>query len=186
MSGVTPDEVRRTRFGRAPFGQRGYDVAAVDAFRERVAQAFLGRTTLTAAQIRDHEFPTAARGHRGYDRDEVDDFLDRACVALEFARRGLTPRSPGALLAPEDVRALRFSPPHPNRPGYAADEVDVFLDHVTTTLTHTGPASLTSRELDSVRFGLAHPGSAAYGIEEVDSFVDVVARTLRAEEATAR
>ncbi|MCM6774639.1 DivIVA domain-containing protein [Nocardia sp. CDC159] len=181
---MTPDEVRRMRFGRAPFGHRGYDAAEVDAFRERIAQAFLGRTVLTAAELRGHEFATAALGHRGYDRDEVDEFLDRVCVELEFARRGLR-RHPGgdALLTPEDVQRLRFSPPPRDHAGYDADEVDVFLDRITTTLAHTGPNGLTSHDVRTVNFGLAHAGTAAYSIEEVDSFLDVVARTLEAEEA---
>ncbi|RDI67520.1 DivIVA domain-containing protein [Nocardia pseudobrasiliensis] len=181
---MTPDEVRRRRFGRAPFGHRGYDAAEVDAFCERIAQAFLGRAILTAAQLRGHEFTTAALGHRGYDRDEVDEFLDTVCVELEFARRGAK-RHPGgeALLTPDDIQRLRFSGPPHDHAGYAADEVDVFLDRITTTLAHIGPNGLTSEDVRTVNFGLAHAGTAAYSIEEVDSFLDVVVRTLRAEEA---
>ncbi|MBF6332054.1 DivIVA domain-containing protein [Nocardia transvalensis] len=182
---MTSDDVRRIRFGKAPIGHRGYDTAEVDAFCARIADAFLGRGSLTAAEIRGHEFATAAFGHRGYDRDQVDDFLDRACVELEFARRGDRPHPTGEpLLTPEDVQRLRFSAPPHDHAGYAADEVDVFLDRVIATLAHIGPNGLTAEDVRTVNFGLAHAGSAAYHIEEVDSFLDVVVRTLEAEEVT--
>ncbi|MFI5775994.1 DivIVA domain-containing protein [Nocardia sp. NPDC051570] len=182
---MTPDEMRRMRFDRAPFGHRGYDAAEVDAFCERIAQTYRGGDAPSAAQIRGHEFATAALGHRGYDRDAVDEFLDRACVELEFARRGAERHPAGeALLTPEDVRRLRFSRPPHDHAGYAADEVDVFLDRITTTLAHIGPNGLTSEDVRAANFGLAHAGMTAYSIEEVDSFLDVVVRTLRAEENT--
>ncbi|RDI50593.1 DivIVA domain-containing protein [Nocardia mexicana] len=181
---VTDEHARRVRFGRAPFGHRGYDAAEVDAFCERVAEAHHGRGMLTATEIREHEFATAAFGHRGYDRDEVDDYLDRACMDLEFARRGTKPHPIGnTLLTPEDVQRLRFSAPPHGQPGYAADEVSLFLNRLATTLAHGGPNGLTSAEVRNANFGLARAGTAAYHIEEVDSFLDVAVRTLAAQES---
>jgi DivIVA domain-containing protein len=175
--------MRRIRFGKAPIGHRGYDTTEVDAFCERIAQAFAGTTLLTAAEIRGHEFATAAFGQRGYDRDHVDDFLDQACVELEFARRGAERHPAGdTLLTPDDVRRLRFSTPPHDSPGYAAGEVDVFLDHMTAALAHLGPNGLTSEDVRDVDFGLTYANSGAYHIDEVDAFIDVVARTLRAQE----
>ncbi|WP_460695843.1 DivIVA domain-containing protein [Nocardia thraciensis] len=180
---MTDEHARRVRFCRAPFGHRGYDAAEVDAFCERVDEAFRGRGTLTATEIREHEFATAAFGHRGYDRDQVDDYLDQVCIDLEFARRGARPHPHGnALLTPEDVQRLRFSAPPHGQPGYAADEVGLFLNRLAATLAHDGPNRLTSAEMRNANFGLAHAGTAAYHIEEVDSFLDVVVRTLAARE----
>ncbi|QIS20874.1 DivIVA domain-containing protein [Nocardia terpenica] len=180
---VTPDDVRRVRFGRAPIGHRGYDTIEVDAFCRRIADAFLGRVTLTAAQIRGQEFATAHLGLRGYDRDEVDEFLDRVCVELEFARLGIRRDPAGSqTLTSEDVRRLRFSAPPTGQAGYAADEVDAYLDRVIATLAHVGPIGLTSAEVRTANFGLAHAGMSAYHREEVDAFLDVVEHTLRDQE----
>jgi DivIVA domain-containing protein len=174
---MTPDEMRRVRFGRAPFGHRGYDTAEVDAFLSRVAAAFGGRGALTTADIRGAEFRTAPLGHRGYHREDVDDFLDHACVALEFVRRGVPSRPAAATaLTPDDVRRTRFSGPPYGQAGYAAGEVDVFLDRVAATLAHTGPTALTAAEIRAATFGLAHAGSAAYRIDEVDAFREAAAR----------
>ncbi len=183
---MTPEDVRNIRFAEAPFGYRGYDIAEVDAFRERLAQAFSGRGALTAAQIREHAFSVTTFG-RGYHRDDVDEFLDLACVELESARRGDSSRRPrGRVLIPEDIRRLRFSPPPQDRGGYSAEEVDVFLDRVAATLDRIGPGGLTSSEVRTIGFRSAPSGGAAYHAEEVDAFVDVVVLTLQAEERADR
>ncbi|RMI30594.1 DivIVA domain-containing protein [Nocardia stercoris] len=184
---MTPEDVRNVRFPKAPFGHRGYDIAEVDAFCETLAQAFSGRGALTTAHIRQHAFSATAFGHRGYHRDDVDEFLDRACVDLESARRGESRRRTGGrILTPEDIRRLRFSPPPQDRPGYPADEVDVFLGRVAATLAHTGPGGLTSSEVRTIGFCTAPAGRAAYHRDEVDAFVDVVVRTLQTEERAVR
>ncbi|WP_169813325.1 DivIVA domain-containing protein [Nocardia vaccinii] len=181
---MTTQDARITRFARTTAGDRGYDAAEVDAFCERIAAAFGGRAMLTAAQIREHEFSSAAFGHHGYDRDQVDDYLDRACVDLEYARRGDTPHPGPARLSPRDVQRLRFSAPPAGRDGYAAAQVDTFLDVVATTLAHAGPTGLSSQEARAVDFGPAEPGDAAYHADEVDAFLDVVVRTLAEQERT--
>ncbi|WP_323137783.1 DivIVA domain-containing protein [Nocardia sp. alder85J] len=181
---MTPHEVRRMRFGRAPIGHRGYDAAEVDAFLELVAQALGGHAALSAATIRGVEFRTAPLGHRGYDRDEVDEFLDQACLELEFARRGaLRPPGDRTVLTPADVQRTQFSGPPFGHAGYAADEVDLFLDRVAATLAHIGPNGLTGTDVLTVNFGLAHAGTAAYRIDEVDAFLEVVVRALPGGEA---
>ena len=182
MFGVTTQDVRTARFARTAAGDRGYDAAEVDAFCERVAEAFRGRSMLTAAQIRDHEFASAAFGHHGYDRDQVDDYLDRARVELEYARRGDTPHPGPARLSPRDVQRLRFSAPPSGRDGYAVAQVDTFLDVVATTLAHAGPTGLSSQDARAIDFGPAEPGAAAYYADEVDAFLDVVVRTLTEQE----
>jgi DivIVA domain-containing protein len=184
MFDVTTQDVRNARFARTPAGQHGYDAAEVDAFCERISAAFGGRAMLSAAEIREHEFAEAAFGHRGYDRDQVDDYLDRACVHLEYARRGETPHTGPAQLTPREVQRLRFSAPPAGRAGYAAAQVDGFLDVVATTLTHTGPTALSSQDARAVHFGPAEPGHAAYYADEVDAFRDVVVRTLTDQEQT--
>nr|WP_221333487.1 DivIVA domain-containing protein [Nocardia transvalensis] len=175
-------------FGKAPFGNRGYDTAEVDAFCDRVAAAFRGRATLTAADIREHEFSTAARGRRGYDRDEVDDYLDRICVELESVRRGAEPSAAGDTLplTPEDIQRLRFSAPPTGSTGYDADEVHVFLDRIAATLAHAGSNGLTSADVRAVDFAPALAGAPACHRDEVDAFLDVVVRMLTAEEASGR
>ncbi|WP_216903369.1 DivIVA domain-containing protein [Nocardia alni] len=181
---MIPEELRQVCFARAPLGRHGYDASEVDAFRERIAQAFGGRSALSAVEIREHEFADASFGHRGYDRDEVDEFLDRACVELEFARRAVRRRPREIQLTPHDVQHLRFSAPPTGHAGYDADEVDVFLDRVAGALAHIGPGALRSQDVHTVNFGLAHTGTAAYFIDEVDAFLDVVAHTLAAGEAS--
>ncbi|WP_194289995.1 DivIVA domain-containing protein [Nocardia macrotermitis] len=176
------EDVRDTRFARTPAGHRGYDATEVDAFCERISAAFAGRAMLSAAQIRDHEFASAALGHSGYDRDQVDDYLDRACVKLEYARRGDAPHPGPEPLSPRDVQRLRFSAPPAGRDGYAATEVDTFLDVVATTLAHAGPTGLSSQDAKAIDFGPARPGLAAYYADEVDAFLDVVVRTLTEQE----
>jgi DivIVA domain-containing protein len=182
---VTPEDVRQVRFARAPLGHRGYDAGEVDAFRERITQAYRGLSVLTAAEIREHEFPDAPFGHRGYDRDQVDNYLDNACVELEFVRRGSARHFGETELTPDDVQCLRFAAPPTGHAGYDADEVDVFLDRVATTLAHVGPNGLSSQDVRTVNFGLAHAGCTAYYIDEVDAFLDVVVRTLAAQEGAA-
>ncbi|WP_169816143.1 DivIVA domain-containing protein [Nocardia miyunensis] len=181
---MTIEDVRIPRFARTPAGYRGYDAAEVDAFCERIAEAFRGRTMLTAAQIREHEFASAAFGLGGYDRDEVDDYLDHACVDLEYARRGDTPHPGPERLSPRDVQRLRFSAPPAGRDGYAAAEVDNFLDVVAAALAHAGPTGLSSQDARAIDFGPAEPGGAAYYADEVDAFLDVVVRTLAEQERT--
>ncbi|MBY8859510.1 DivIVA domain-containing protein [Nocardia sp. CA2R105] len=182
MFGVTTEDERMARFARTPAGQRGYDAAEVDAFCERIAAAFQGSTMLSAAQIREHEFAAAAFGHRGYDRDQVDDYLDRACVDLEYARRGDAPHPGPERLSPRDIQRLRFSAPPPGRDGYAAAEVDTFLDIVAATLAHAGPTGLSSRDARAIDFCPAEPGGPSYYADEVDAFLDVVVRTLTEQE----
>lgn len=179
MARVTPEEVRRKRFGRAR--HHGYNPAEVDAFRERIAETLLGRDHLTAADIRQARFGAPPFGHRGYDQEQVDDFLDHLCIELEYLRRGRR-RIPGVnesdTLTHDDVLRIQFSAPPYGVPGYAAEEVGAFLDRLAATLAHDGPAGLTAEDVRHTLFHAATEGTPAYHREEVDAFLDLVAQQL--------
>ncbi|MBF6487077.1 DivIVA domain-containing protein [Nocardia otitidiscaviarum] len=179
MTRVTPEEVRRKRFGKAR--HHGYNQAEVDAFCARIADTILGRDHLTAADIRQVQFGAPPFGHRGYDQEQVDDFLDHVCIELEYLRRGRR-RVPTANVAPalthDDVLRIQFSAPPYGLPGYAAAEVGAFLDRLAATLAHDGPSRLTADEVRHTEFHTAAHGYPAYHREEVDAFLDLVVRQL--------
>lgn len=79
---MTPDEVHRIAFARAPFGRRGYREQDVDELLDLVVAALTGRLALTA-EILDRGFraPPGVFG-RGYHPDQVDAFVER--VRREF------------------------------------------------------------------------------------------------------
>ncbi|MET7769747.1 DivIVA domain-containing protein [Nocardia sp. NPDC005366] len=83
---LTPDDVRRMRFTRAPVGHRGYHEEEVDAFLDLVAATLVhgGPGSLTIPDVRAVQFTDARLGTRGYQRDEVDAFLDLVVTALEY------------------------------------------------------------------------------------------------------
>ncbi|NNH71508.1 DivIVA domain-containing protein [Nocardia uniformis] len=176
---MTPEEVRRKRFGKAR--HHGYDPAEVDAFRERIADTLLGRDHLSAADIRQAHFGTPPFGHRGYDQEQVDDFLDHVCIELEYLRRGRR-RIPGVndseTLTHDDVLRIQFSSPPFGLPGYAVEEVGAFLDRLAATLAHDGPSRLTAEDVRHMTFHIAAEGASSYHREEVDAFLDLVAHQL--------
>ncbi|MGW4119378.1 DivIVA domain-containing protein [Nocardia sp. NPDC004711] len=187
MTRVTPDDVRRTRFGHAPSGPHGYHPAQVDAFCARIADTMLGRDHLSIAEIRHIEFDGPPPGHRGYDIDEVDDFLDHVCTELEYLRRGRgrlpAGRTPDTLTH-DDVLRIQFSAPPFGFPGYLAEEVGAFLDRLAATLAHHGPNGLTPNDIRDITFHLATDGAPAYHREEVDAFLDLVIHQLEKPEAS--
>jgi DivIVA domain-containing protein len=78
---VTAADVRAVRFGKPPFGKRGYDEAEVDDFLRRLAEALAqgpGSAALTGTDVHEVAFRKPRLGSRGYDEDEVDAFLDLA------------------------------------------------------------------------------------------------------------
>ncbi len=90
MPAVTGAALRATRLGRPGWGRRGYDIAQVDAFLARAADALDalaagGVPDVTPDDVRAAVFakPGLGRG-RGYDEDEVDALLD----AVEATLRG--------------------------------------------------------------------------------------------------
>ncbi|MEC3918250.1 DivIVA domain-containing protein [Nocardia sp. CDC160] len=184
---MTPEDVRRTRFGPAPFGHPGYHPDQVDAFCARIADTMAGRDHLTIADIRLAEFDAPPPGRRGYDIEHVDDFLDRLCVDLEHLRHG-RPRTPVGRphepLTPDDVLHIHFSAPPYGVPGYQADEVGAFLDRLAATLAHHGPNGLTAKDIQETTFHLAPEGTPSYNREEVDAFLDLALHQLAHTEVT--
>ncbi len=84
---VTAADVRAVRFGKPPFGKRGYDETEVDDFLRLVADTLAqvpGGARLTARQVHDIAFRKPRLGSRGYDEDEVDAFLDLAEAELRW------------------------------------------------------------------------------------------------------
>jgi DivIVA domain-containing protein len=73
---ITAENVRQTRFERAPLGNRGYHEPDVDAFMKRIASTLDGEDKLTAQQVHEVTFALSPLGSkRGYDRALVDAFL---------------------------------------------------------------------------------------------------------------
>ncbi|MFJ4655639.1 DivIVA domain-containing protein [Nocardia sp. NPDC088792] len=181
MTRVTPDDVRRKRFGTPPLGHDAYHPAQVDAFTARIADALAGLDHLTSADIRLAEFDAPPPGKPGYDSQQVDEFLDRLCIDLEHLRRGRCPVPAGRDADPlthDDVLRIRFSAPPHGLPGYAAEEVGRFLDRLAATLAHNGPNGLTADDVRATTFHRAATGTPAYHREEVDAFLDLVAGQL--------
>ncbi|MGW4356885.1 DivIVA domain-containing protein [Nocardia sp. NPDC004582] len=186
MARVTPEDVRRRRFGPAPHGPHGYHPAQVDAFCARIADTMAGHDQLTVADIRLVEFDGPPPGHRGYDIEQVDDFLDRLCTELEYLRLGHGHRPVTRThdqLTPEDVLHIQFSTPPYEFRGYRAEEVGAFLVRLAATLAHHGPNGLTAEEVRTTTFHLAPAGAPAYHLEEVDAFLDLVVQQLEAARA---
>jgi DivIVA domain-containing protein len=72
-------DVRAVRFGKPPFGRRGYDETEVDDFLRRIADALdqaPGAARVDAEEVHEVAFRKPRIGSRGYDEDEVDAFLD--------------------------------------------------------------------------------------------------------------
>ncbi|WP_084536115.1 DivIVA domain-containing protein [Nocardia yamanashiensis] len=178
---MTPEDVRRKRFGTAPIGRHSYNSVQVNAFCARIADTLTGRDHLTAADIRLVEFDAPPRGQMGYDSEQVDDFLDQICVDLEFLRRGRSRLPLGREsdpLTPDDVLRIQFSAPPFGLRGYLTEEVGAFLDRLAATLAHHGPNGLTAEDVRHTTFHLASPGLPAYHRDEVDAFLDLVAQQL--------
>jgi DivIVA domain-containing protein len=71
--------VHGARFGKPPFGKRGYDETEVDEFLRKVADTLArvpGAPQIGAPDVHDVAFRKPRLGSRGYDEDEVDAFLD--------------------------------------------------------------------------------------------------------------
>jgi DivIVA domain-containing protein len=76
---ITAADVRAVRFGKPPFGRRGYDENEVDEFLRAVAESLAqgaGSSRVDADRVHEIAFRKPKLGSRGYDEDEVDAFLD--------------------------------------------------------------------------------------------------------------
>jgi len=110
---VTAADVRAVRFGKPPFGKRGYDEAEVDDFLRLVSDTLAlvpQGVRITPAQVHEVAFRKPRLGSRGYDEDEVDAFLDVVEEELrwretaegqrELAAEATGAAGPGARTAP--------------------------------------------------------------------------------------
>src|SRR2546428_9372496 len=76
---VSAADVRAVRFGKPPFGKRGYDETEVDDFLRHVADTLAlvpQGVVVSPTQVHEVAFRKPRLGSRGYDEDEVDAFLD--------------------------------------------------------------------------------------------------------------
>jgi DivIVA domain-containing protein len=88
MTRLTPDDVRTVAFDTAPLGRRGYLMAQVDAFLDRVDDALSGRTIMTSDEVREVTFGMGgAVRNRGYDEHQVDAFLELVAETLSSRER---------------------------------------------------------------------------------------------------
>ena len=84
---VTAADVHAVRFGKPPFGRRGYDEGEVDEFLRLVSEALAqppGATRITGDRVHEISFRKPKVGSRGYDEDEVDAFLDLVEAELRW------------------------------------------------------------------------------------------------------
>ncbi len=82
-------------------------------------------------------------------------------------------------LTPEQVHTVAFDLPPLGHRGYAADQVDAFLDLVEAALA--GQASLTVQDVRDVAFGRGGMfRNRGYDEAQVDAFLDSVVETLEA------
>jgi len=96
---VTAADVRTVRFGKPPFGKRGYDEMEVDDFLRLVADTLArapGGSRVSAAQMHEIAFRKPKIGSRGYDEDEVDAFLDLVEGELQWRETPEGSREPGS------------------------------------------------------------------------------------------
>jgi DivIVA domain-containing protein len=104
-------EVRAVRFGKPPFGRRGYDETEVDDFLRLAADALTqapGAARVDADQVHDVAFRKPRIGSRGYDEDEVDAFLDLLEAELRWRATPEGQRELAAeLSSTPGVRAVR-------------------------------------------------------------------------------
>jgi DivIVA domain-containing protein len=84
---ITAADVHSVRFGKPPFGRRGYDEGEVDEFLRLVAEALTqlpGMSRVTGERVHEIAFRKPRVGSRGYDEDEVDAFLDLVEAELRW------------------------------------------------------------------------------------------------------
>ena len=187
---LTGQDVNKVKFHKPPAGEDGYfdyevdqflalaaealgcgyDIAAVDAFLDRVVGALHGTDWLSVEEVRTVRFRRATPGADGYNEDGVDAFL--LIVARVLERLGGRPRR----LTADDIVTVGFHTAEAGTRGYDEDEVDHFLDKVEATLR--GRGSLTAAQVREVTFGEALIEGEGYDQDEVDAFLDLIEAQL--------
>lgn len=187
-------------FPRATGMTRGYSRPQVDHFLARVAQALdgapdtgTGEAPVTAAEIRRTGFDLL-RG--GYDVTAVDahlDVLELRALALE-RRIGASPAPTGSdssalagsleqlLDLVEAAPGRRFARVTRLRRGYAAREVDAFLERLSPAVIaaqHAAPAAPEQQmDADAVRRAVFHVRFGGYDEGAVDDALDLAVDVL--------
>ena len=134
--------VESTTFETHP---EAYDMAEVDAFRERIRDTFLGASEppVRAHSVRGKQFSSTDADHGGYDKKQVAAFLDAAGIrlaAMESTDRPAGPLVSGALLAgwAEWADSTRFSTSRLRVGRYDTAEVDAFREAIRDTFLGVG------------------------------------------------
>jgi DivIVA domain-containing protein len=109
---ITAADVHAVRFGKPPFGRRGYDEGEVDEFLRLVSDALAqppGSTRITGDRVHEIAFRKPKVGSRGYDEDEVDAFLDLIEAELRWreSAEGRQERMAVEQPPPAPVRTVR-------------------------------------------------------------------------------
>jgi DivIVA domain-containing protein len=187
-----------------PSWRHGYSSREVDAFREKIRDAFLGarRSPVRADKVRGKQFST---DDDGYDKKQVAAFLDAAGIrlaAMESTDRPEEPLVSGTILTdgPSGPTQQDFQPPRwaewaewadstrfsttPRRGwGYDTAEVDAFRQEIRDTFLGVSQPPVRSDDVRGKRFRMARLG---YKVEQVDAFFDEAEQRLAAMRPTYR
>ena len=188
--------VESTTFETHP---EAYDMAEVDAFRERIRDTFLGASEppVRAHSVRGKQFSSTDADHGGYDKKQVAAFLDAAGIrlaamestdlaAMESTDRPAGPLVSGALLAgwAEWADSTRFSTSRLRVGRYDTAEVDAFREAIRDTFLGVGEPPLTWRAAPGKQFTTTRRLRPGYDPEQVDAFLDKAEPRLAAMRAT--
>jgi DivIVA domain-containing protein len=188
--------VESTTFETHP---EAYDMAEVDAFKERIRDTFLGASEppVRAHSVRGKQFSSTDADHGGYDKKQVAAFLDAASIRLaamestdlatmESTDRPAGPLVSGALLAAwaEWADSTTFSTSRLRVGRYDTAEVDAFREAIRDTFLGVGEPPLTWRTPPGKQFTTTRRLRPGYDPEQVDAFLDKAEPRLAAMRAT--
>lgn len=118
----------------------------------QLSSPYPGVALMTAEDVLNQRFQVTFLKGEGYEQDEVDEFLDEVRTALQAYERtgptGTAPSrpvtmlqaataqtgAPGPRLSAQQVRSTRFSVTRRFHQGYAAQEVDAFMERIAAAL----------------------------------------------------
>jgi DivIVA domain-containing protein len=163
-----------------------YDMAEVDAFRERIRDTFLGASEppVRAHSVRGKQFSSTAADHGGYDKKQVAAFLDAAGIRLAAMESTDRPAGlSGAILAEwaEWADSTRFETTARLLQGYAIAEVDAFREELRDTFLGVSQPPVVSGHVRGKQFSTHRPG---YDKTQVEAFLEKAAWRLAAMEST--
>ena len=175
--------VESTTFETHP---EAYDMAEVDAFRERIRDTFLGASEppVRAHSVRGKWFPSTEADQGGYDKKQVVAFLDAAGIRLAAMESTDRPAGlSGAILAEwaEWADSTRFETTARLLQGYAVAEVDAFREELRDTFLGVSQPPVVSGHVRGKQFSTHRPG---YDKTQVEAFLEKAAWRLAAMEST--